>query len=200
MPKTAIPEDKRIVQVVKEISPIVAKAESIVIKDEKSMGEAVELLSTVNKRLDAITEEKEKITKPANEILKRERARWKPTETMLESAVSVLRKAISAYQTKAKAKADADAARISERVSAGKMSAPTAIRKMGEIDGPAGKVKVESGSVQFRTEEKFEILDYTKLPWEYLVPDESAIRKAMKEGLRLPGVRYYTEEVPVNRR
>lgn len=200
MPKTAEVKDKRIVQVEKEISPIVAKAESIIIKDEKSMGEAVELLSTVNQRLDAITKEKETITKPANEILKRERARWKPMETMLESAVSVLRKSISTYQTKAKAKADADAAKITEKVQAGKISAPTAIRKMGEIEGPAGKVATGSGSVQFRTEEKFEILDYTKLPWEYLVPDESAIRKAMKEGLKLPGVRYYTEEVPVNRR
>lgn len=200
MPKTAELKDKRIMQVEKEISPIVEKAESITIKDEKSMKEATELLSVVNQRLDAIEAEKKTITDPANAILKRERARWKPTETMLESAVSILRKNITAYQTIAKRKADEAAAKITEKVQAGKISAPTAIRKMGEIDGPAEKVKSDSGSIAFRTEHKFEVLDHTKLPWAYLVPDESAIRTAMKDGLKLPGVRYYTEEVPVNRR
>lgn len=195
-------EDKQLIQVEKSYAPIVEKAESLKIVDEKSMEEAVELLSKANKGLDLITEEKEKVTKPLNEALKAERARWKPMETVLESAVSILRKGISAYQTEAKRKADLETAKLAERVGEGKgkLKAETAIRKMGEIEGPQAKVATASGSLKFRTEKKFEVVDMSKLPIEYLLPDEPAIRKAMKEGTELPGVRYYTEEVPINSR
>ena len=195
-------EDKRLVQVEKSYAPIVEKAEALKIVDEQSMAEATELLSKANKGLDLITEEKEKITKPLNEALKAERARWKPMETVLESAVSILRKGITAYQTEAKRKADLEAAKLAERVGEGrgKLKAETAIRKMGEIEGPQAKVETASGSLKFRTEKKFEVVDMSKLPVEYLLPDEPAIRKAMKEGIELPGVRYYTEEVPINSR
>lgn len=200
MPKPT--EDKRLIQVEKSYAPIVEKAEALKITDEKSMEEAVELLSKANKGLDLITAEKEKITKPLNEALKAERGRWKPMETVLESAVSILRKGISAYQTEAKRKADEETARLAERVGEGKgkLKAETAIRKMGEIDTPAARVATTSGSLKFRTEKKFEVEDMSKLPLEYHLPDETAIRKAMKEGTELAGVRYYTEEVPINSR
>lgn len=194
-------EDKRVALVEKEVSPLVEEAKSIKIKDEASLEEATELLSKVNQGLDKITEEKEKVTKPANEILKAERARWKPMETVLESAKTILRQGITKYQTKVTEEAAKKAAQIAEKAGSGKMAPQTAIRKMGEIQAPTKSVATKSGSLKFMTVQKFEVIDKTKLPWDYLLADEVAIRKAMKEdGLKLPGVRYYEEQVPVNSR
>ncbi len=61
----------------KELSPIVEKANSIKIINEKDLLEATEMLSQVNKIKDKITLEKEKVVLPLNEALKAERARWK---------------------------------------------------------------------------------------------------------------------------
>ena len=193
-------DDKRVTLIEKKVSPSVQEAQSIKIVDEKSLEAATELLSKVNKNLDHITEEKEKITKPLNEALKVERNRWKPMETVLESAKTILRQGIIKYQTQAKKKADDDAAKIAERAGKGTILPQTALRKMGEIQAPVKSVSTTSGSLKFRTDKKFEVMDLSLLPLDYHLADEVAIRKAMKEGIELPGVRYYEEQVPINSR
>jgi len=78
---------------------IIAQTESLVISDPASMVIGVELLSNCNKLLDNLTKEKEKVTKPLNEALKAERARFKPLEGILESAITSIRSKMSVYQT-----------------------------------------------------------------------------------------------------
>jgi len=201
-------EDKRIVQVEKSYAPLVERAEALEIVDEKSMKEATELLSKANKGLDLITEEKEKVTKPLNEALKAERARWKPMETVLESAVSILRKGITAYQTAAKKKADEEAARIAERVGPGrgKLSASTAVRKMGEIEQPTEKVETGAGSIKFRTDYEFHVEDPIALlkatgnEYAELLLKKTALKEAAKAGKKIPGIRIEEVQVPINSR
>lgn len=196
------PEDKRIAVVAKQVSPIVEQAKSIVIKDLKGMEAATELLSQVNTKLDEIEKEKGEIIDPAKAIIKKEKARWEPWESVLEEAKDILRKGMSAYQTEAKRIADKKQADILARAKPGKgnLSLEKAVEKIENIDTPAATVATESGSLKFRTDKKFEVMDMTMLPLEYHLADEVAIRKAMKEGVELPGVRYYTEEVPINSR
>lgn len=198
----AIKNDDKLAVIEKEISPIVAKAQALTIKDEKSMTGGAELLSTLNLRLDKIVEEKEKITKPLNEALKVERARWKPFETVLDEAITLIRKKMGTYQTEQKRLADEEEARIAARVGEGKghLKAETAVRQMEDIDRPAGAVTAASGMVKFKTVKVFEVMDLALVPIEYHVADEVAIRKAMNAGIELPGVKYGTEQRPDNYR
>lgn len=184
----------------KEISPIVAQARDLEITDEESKEAATVILSTLNKRNDRITEEKEKITKPLNQALKVERARWKPVETILEEGISIIRTKLTRYQTEAARKAQEEAAKIASRVGEGRghLSAERAVAKIAAIDAPSHTTETDQGAIRFKTVKKFEVMDMTLLPIEFHLADETGIRTAMRNGTELPGVRYFTEQVPDN--
>lgn len=186
----------------KQISPLMDRATNLVVKDEKTMLEAAEILSTINKSLDRITEEKEKVTKPLNQALKVERGRWKPMEDLHETAIAHVRKQMSIYQTKATEVADKEAAKIAARVGEGpgKLKPETAVRKMSEIDAPSKSVSTAAGNVRFKKVQNFEITSVADLPDDYktVTPNTAAIRKAMFAGIQVAGVRYFTEQVPDN--
>lgn len=195
-------KDNNLALIEKEVSPIVERAQALTIKDEKTMTGGAELLSTLNIRLDKIVAEKEKVTKPLNEALKNERARWKPFEIQLDEAIALIRRKMSAYQTEQKRLADEEEARIAARVKEGRgnLKPETAVRKMEEIERPAGAVTAASGMVKFNTVKVFEVMDLTLLPIEYHLANEVMIRKAMAAGIELPGVKYSTEQRPANYR
>lgn len=188
---------------IKKSAPaIVEEAQSFTIKDAKDMGKASELLSRMNKGLDAVVAYKEKKTKPLNEALKVIRAETKPIEALLESGIAALRRTMTNYQTEQTAIADAEAKKIEDRIGPGrgKLGLNTAVAKIDEIDRPESSIIADSGMVKFKPNHTFEVTDKMQLPAEYLLANEVAIRAAMKAGTKLPGVRYFTEQIPVNSR
>lgn len=185
----------------KQVPMLVENAKNIEI-NSTSIKEATELLSRLSKAEDQIIEEREKVTKPLNEALKAERARWTPYEAPIRLAIASLRQAITSYQTEAKRIASEQAEAISARIAPGKgnLSLDTALTKINAIDTPDTAIETAHGSIKFRTTQQFEVMDITLVPKEYLLPNEPAIRAAMKSAIEIPGVRYFTEETPVNRR
>lgn len=186
----------------KSVSIAVAKATKVTIKDEKDMIEATKVLSELNRYNDEVETKKEEITKPLNLALKKARELFKPLEVRLEEGIDTIRGAMTTYQTEkvrlAKIEEDKIAARIGE--GKGKLKMETAVRKMEEINKPVDKVETESGSVKFIEVQRFEVLEIDKVPRAYMVVDESKIRNAMKDSIRVPGVIYWVEQVPRNRR
>lgn len=166
------------------------------------MEQATSVLSRLNKFSDDLKKEKEKVTKPLNAALKAERARFAPLEDVLESSIATLRKNMGAYQTEQIRIQRIEEQKIADRIGSGKgkLKIETAITKIDAVAKPETKVVTDSGSVRFTEMKKFEVVDITKLPHEFLLPDMVAIRAAMKEGKELTGVRYWTEQVPVNTR
>lgn len=186
--------------IIKEINPVIAQVSSIEIVSSEDMQNATSTLSQLNKYLDAMTVEKERLTKPINEALKEIRSRYKPTEQLLEEAISDLKSKMSSFQTLALAEQRKEEEKIAKRLADGKLKVETAIKKISEIDAPEAKVATEEGSVGFRTVKKFEIMDLILLPIGFHLPNEPKIREAMKSGIELPGVRYYEEQSIINRR
>lgn len=186
----------------KKIEPLVEQATSFEVTDADTMSKATEFLSELNAHNDRIKETKEKVTKPLNEALKEERARWKPAETILTVAIATMRRKIGLFQTQEKARVAEKEAKIAARVGEGKgkLKVETAIDKMEEIDRPASVVSTQSGTVKFRTTKMCEVEDITKVPYEYLTANMVAIRASMKDNKEIPGVRYWTEETVVNSR
>ena len=193
-------QDKEVKVLEKEITPFVKKAEGIVITDAKGMKSATEILSQMNKYADQVKERKETVTKPLNAALKAARALFAPLEDKLDDGISQIRKAMTNYQTEQRRIEKEEEDRIAARVGEGKgkLKVETAVKKMSEIDRADKNVAADSGSVKFKTVKKFEVMDVTLLPHEYIVADEVKIRKAMLADIELPGVRYFTEEVPSN--
>ncbi len=184
----------------KGIAPIVRQAEGLNITNPKAMSEAGETLSKLNVFLDKVTEERERVTKPLNEALKAERSRWKPIETLCNEAIEVLRGKMIKYQTEAKKQADAEKARIEDRVGEGKgkLKVETAVRKMDEVETPEESIAGDTGLVKFKTVQKFKVVDMAKLPMNLHLANETEIRRLMTNGVKVEGVEYYQEEVPVN--
>lgn len=182
------------------IAPIVAVANGLEIVDNVSMKVAVETLSEINKRLDFVVEWKEKKTKPLNEALKVIRAETKPIETELENAKENLRTKMTIFQTEQVRVQKEEQAKIADRVSHGTLKIETGVKKLSEIDVVEKEVATDAGLVQFAEVKCFEVTNLASVPVDYILPNEVAIRNAMKLGKEIAGVRYYVEMQPRNYR
>jgi type I site-specific restriction endonuclease len=182
----------------KEISPVISKASKIVITGKDDLAKASDILTQINRYADKVKESKESVTKPINESLKAARALFAPLEDRLDEAKLSLRKAMISYQTETQRIADEEAKKIEARIGEGKgkLKFDTAIAKIAEIDAPDKQV----GSTTFIATECFEVTNLASLPVDYILPNEVAIRNAMKLGKKLPGVRYWVEQRPRNNR
>lgn len=168
--------------------------QKIVIKTAEHLKNATELLSKLNSKLKELTADKKSITDPIKASLKEIESRYKPAETILTENIASIRHEMGRYQQEQLKKE----ASIISKLESGKIGQKSAMNKI-EALATDSKVSTEFGSLKFRTDEKCEVEDITKVPTEYLIPDQVKINKAMKAGIKLPGVRYYSIQVPINR-
>jgi hypothetical protein len=194
--------DTKIVEYKETAAPIIERGLSIEIDNQATMAEATEILSQVNKNLDRIKAEKEKVLAPLREAANAEKARWEPLETMFKPVVERLRGLMGAYQTALIAKQKAEQTAIASRVGEGKgkLKPETAIRKLGEIDTVETKVEADSGALSFREKKVLKIVDEKMVPDQYWIIDEDAVMKALKEGTEVPGAEIEIQQIPVNKR
>lgn len=195
-------DDKEIVVIEQEISPIVKKAEAMKVVDAKTMGQASLMLSELNVQKDRITEEKEKVTKPLMEALGAERKRWKPIENNLDEAIGYLRGSIGSYQTEEIKRVREEENKIASRVGEGKgkLKVETAVAKMEDVDRPEDKVVTDAGMVKFREDKVLKITNALDIPRKFLVINERALLDALKAGEVVSGAELDIKLVPVNYR
>lgn len=191
---------QEIMVIEKELNPMLLKAKDLNIRGLKDMEVATEYLSQLNLAKDRVTERMETITVPAKETIKAAESIWKPFINMAKDAIQLIRDKQSAYQTEQVRIVREKEAKVAARVASGNIKLDTGVRKMGEIEKPVEEIYTDSGNVKFREDKCFEVVDVSKLPVKYVVPNEVAIRIAMKAGIKIPGVRYFTKMVPVNKR
>lgn len=163
---------------------------------------ATELLSRANKHADTIKADKEKLTKPLNDVLKAIRAKYKPAETKLETAIKHLRKEIGAYQTRKDEEAEKERIKIAGRVGSGrgKLTMETAGKQIAALGTVSRKVSASSGSVSFKDDYEITVINIRKIPEQFLEVDTVAIAKVFKAGGEVAGVTGKKIKVPINRR
>ncbi len=193
-------QSKELIPLQKKISTLASEASSLIIASPKDMQEATTILSNINKYADSVKEQKETLTKPINLSLKNIRSMFKPLEESYESAIAIIRQKMTQYKMAEDERVRIEEEKITARIKEGKgnLSISKAVEKIDQIERPEKETSTDAGLVQFVATKKFEIIDKSKIPLDYLIPDETAIRKAMKEGIELPGIRYYIEQVPRN--
>jgi hypothetical protein len=192
-------EDKLIVYK-KELTPIAELAQTLTIKDGEDMKRAVEVLSTLNRFNDQITEEKEKITVPLNDALKVERNRWRPLQTMYEESIEALRTTMGIYQLKIVKQQRESEQKIAARVGEGrgKLSIETAVRQLSEVEVAQKNVATSVGDVQFRESQILKIIDVSLIPREYLIVNEKLLLEDLKAGKIIAGATTELKMTPVN--
>lgn len=185
-----------------QIQPLTLEAASIKITSTQDLETATELLSRLNKTADRIKEEKDKVMRPLLDATAAERERWAPYEKPITASIASLRQEMTRYQTEARKAEQDEKDRIAARVGEGRghLKPETAMDKIAQVAAPESRIETATGSLKFRATKTFEVVDLKALPAEYLLPNEPAIRKAMKNGVELEGIRYFIEQVPVNSR
>lgn len=191
---------KKEIAIIDEVSPLAERVANLTITNPAEAEAANELLSQANKVLDRIEAEEQKVLRPLLDATAAERARWKPSKDKLKPAIEAIRKLLGAYQSAELARVAEQEAKIAERAAKGQLRPETAVAKMDALEKPSATVATSSGSTKFRPNPNFEVVDLSLVPIAYHLADEVAIRKAMKEGTELPGVRYFVEQIPVNSR
>ncbi len=147
-------------------------------------------------------EEKEKVTKPLNQALKAERARWKPLEDMYTEAIEALRTTMTIYQTELVRVQKEEQAKIAARVGEGRghLKVETAVKKLSEVATPEKEVSTNAGLVQFREVKVLKIVDLDMISREYFDLNESRLLTDLKAGIVVPGAEIETKQVPANYR
>jgi hypothetical protein len=187
-------------KIIKDIVPIIAEASSLKIESPSALRTATETLSRLNRNLDRVIEEKEKITTPLNQALKAERARWKPLETKLQEAIDTIRSKMTLYATEQTRLQKEQEASVAGRIKPGKgnFSLETGLQKLSEIEKAPESVETEAGTIKFRTDKRLKVLDESLIPRKYLVIDSKKLLEALKEGIEVPGATLEEVQIPIN--
>ncbi len=121
--------------------------------------------------------EKKLLIDPLNEVIKRIKELFKPFENKVEEKEVELKQQMSGYLIEAKSKIN----QIGFALSSGKIKkASTAVKKQNELQATSNIRKVWTAICK----------DESKTPREFLVPDEAAIKKALKDGKKVAGWSY----------
>jgi hypothetical protein len=177
------------------ISAIETEANNIQIHDADQYAAAADILARVKVLGSAIKSKKETITKPLNEALKNIRDLFRPIEEQFIKAEDALKTKVLGYKRKVDAEAKAKEEKLADRVDRGTMKYETAERKMGEIERVETTTRGSYGQVQVKKIKKVRIVDETKIPRFYLIPDMVRIRKEVLAGITIDGVETYEEEI-----
>jgi hypothetical protein len=184
-----------------EANYIELQAQMIVVKDEKTLKEATEFLGKVAKAKKQLEERRQFFVKPLNEQIRKINEFFKVRIMTLENAENIVKNEILKYREEVE-KARKQQEELlkkqyeKELKKAQKKGLPLP-PPMPQITLQQQEKTVETDSAQVtaRLVWDFEIVDESKIPREYLMVNEKAIRAAIKAGVRdIPGVRIFQKE------
>ena len=182
---------KELAVVKTQVSKAVITAQQLQIKTKEELEGATSILSKIKAVGRLIQEKKESITKPLNEALKNARDLFRPLEAQWSEAEGIVKQKMVAFQISEEKKVEKKEEKIAEKVDTGKISFEQAATKIEKIERPENQV----GNTTFKTIKKVVIEDATKLPREYLIPDEVKIRKDALAGIEIAGVKIIEEKI-----
>jgi len=195
-------QKQQLITIEQKVKPLLAKATDFQVTDDTTLTTATELLSQANITLKEVKAQHEAEAEPYETPLTLIDQRYKPTEKALTLIIASIRSQVGAYQTKVTQLRQAEELAIASRIKAGtgNLSLDSAVAQIENLDKPIEKVVVSSGSLTFRPKPTLKITDPTKIPREYLTPDEDKIFEALQSGIAIPGAEIEIVQIPVNRR
>ena len=163
------------------------------VTSEEKLQMAVDARKQIKEASKKLEAQKKSITDPLNAALKNTRALFAPFEKRLEVVDKWLSEEMLIWEARKAAAARKVQAELEQKVAEGKMTIAQASIK---AERAVGKVE----AVPVREITKLRIVDASKLPREYLIPDEGKIFAALKGGQLVVGAELYKEKIVVNQR
>lgn len=195
---------KTVVMIEKDTQTVFKKVNGVVVRNEKEMNEAGELLSQVKSRLKRVEEKRKEYVQPLNDQVKKINGDFKALAEPYVEMEKVLKGAIGSYVAeqqrleRERVRAEEEARREEARKLAEKEKISNR-KALAQIEKPVEEVvktsvKTDTAKVITKTVTKFEIVDESKVPDEYKVVSEQLVRKAVNSGVKkIAGVRIYEE-------
>lgn len=191
MPKETIVVDaeKGIViaqEAISEISP----AMDIKVNSEPTMKRAGEFMAIISKAKKVIEAERKDIVGPINDSVKKINAKYKPIMERAEAIESYLKREINMYVAKLQQEADARAKQAEKDIEGGERVS-VATRK---FDNTTEKLE----KIPTRTYYITKVVDFSQVPDDFKMLDESKAEAANKAGIKVAGLEFSTEERVIN--
>lgn len=166
-------------------------ARAITINTEEDRAKATEILVQIKNAAELAELEKNKVLIPAEQVVKAEKARWKPIEQLFKEINEIIRPKINKFITDQEAKAQAELAKLQQQVATGHIKKEETIARREEAiysNVPAKTVYSGGGGSSVRKVAKLKITNPDLVPDEFWVIDEVKLRKAVvTEDREVPG-------------
>jgi len=211
--------DIKIVEINKELKPIIEIGERIKIENQEGMIEATELLKKIIDKKKNVEADRVSIVKPLNDQVKFINEKFKAIIQPLEALETAIKDKMLGYrkieaekirkqqeEEESRKKAELEAEQKRQLAEAKtikdkevKKEIVKDIKKAEFAYTPtvtqSSNVKSSAGTFIAKKVKRFEIVDVNLLPREYLIPNETKIRKAVNDGYNdIPGLRIWEEE------
>lgn len=199
----ALAEEPQVRQLAQDAQGLLELAQAIQVT-EATVKDATDLLGWIAKAKKTAEELRQFFVRPLNEQVRRINAFFKERTEPLERADTLVRGKMLAFQQEqvrrkreaeeaARRAAEAEQARRAAEAAAAGLPAPPPPPVPVAVEAPK-TVRADLGTATAVHTWTFEIVDESLIPREFLMPNEKAIRAAVRAGVRhIPGVRIYQD-------
>lgn len=170
---------ERLVTLSKQATPYMTKAANLHIRSQEDYQSLAATLAKIKDIRKIAVEEKEKFTKPLNELLRTTNAHFKPFLDKIDALEATKKNEMVKYLNAQEAKT----AKLQERFDSGE------IKKVSTLLGKQAELHTTSEDASVRHVKVVEVTDEKKIPREYLVPNLVAIKNALLQGVTVPGAK-----------
>ena len=188
-------EQNKLAEIQSEVDSFLYEFQEVKIATIDEYTQWSDRLKVVQNKIKKVEDKRMEYTRPLDESKKKIMADFKSITEPLEEFVKVVKSEMIRWHNEDQARKDAEQAEIEAK--ALKLAKEQGISEV-QVEVINQEQKTQRGAVSaatVRTVWTFEVEDETQIPREYLVVDESAIRKAVQGGLRrIPGVKIYEEK------
>ncbi|HHW15742.1 MAG TPA: hypothetical protein GXX28_12560 [Firmicutes bacterium] len=205
MDELAIQHDPIVSSMVTDAGFCEQAATDMAVCDEESLASATNILGRVSTLRKGLEERRKFFVAPLNDQVKRINDLFRALAAPLDRVDQILRDKVLAYRREQERRRREEEERLRKLQEAEQKKLERKAEKKGlepppppapvVVAGPARTVSADLGKATIRVVWDFEIVDQSQLPREYLIPDITKIRAAVKAGVReIPGVRIYQNE------
>lgn len=150
-------------------------------------------LVEIKSRWKAVEEKRTSLVKPLNDVVKNINAMFKPVLDQWDTTMDVVKRAMLDYQVR-----EADAQRKALEAAATMAQQGQTGQEFHALVAQGSAMPVKPQGITSRVIWRWKVTDAALVPREYLCVDASkldAVVKEAKEGVKIPGIEVYREEV-----
>lgn len=167
-----------------DAKPLIEKLSGYVVKTQENFDLVAQTVKVLELLGDRAELEEKTITDPLNIALKATRAHFKPFKDLVASLKLAAKSTMLLFLASQQKKKEALNAKLEDGT----------IKKISTLVRKQAELEVSSGAAQIRKVWALIIVDVKKIPREYMIPDETAIRSTLRDGGTVAGCEWKQQD------